>query len=95
MNILECNTQLRNLITAHESYQISLTDYRQQRKQLLEQLDKTLNGTEPTLQNETPAFNQQQAGAVDSNSHDNDKTQPYFSAKLGKCIGFLKGKNEQ
>lgn len=97
MNITEGNKQLRLLTDAHESYKISLLEYRQQRKQILDALDKNLNGI-AAQQPELHAFEQPQAAIPASVSVDNqdvDKTQPYFSAKLGQCFSFLKGKNER
>ncbi|MDA7746886.1 hypothetical protein N8878_06095 [Psychromonas sp.] len=95
MTITECNKQLRVLTNAHESYQLSILEYRQKRKKILDLLDKNFNGTEAEIEqiNETDHQPTQleQTIAVD----DTDKTQPYFSAKLGQCINFLKGKNER
>lgn len=92
MNITECNKHLRILTDAHEAYRISMVDYRQQRKQLLDNLDKNLNGTDPM----SPVVQEQPPLQTDASSSDDiDKTQPYFSAKLGKCISFLKGNNDR
>lgn len=93
MTIIECNKQLRVLTDAHENYTISMSDYRQQRKQIFDRLDKDMNGTDAFI---SPIEQVIEPPLLVKNEMDNrDKTQPYFSAKLGKCISFLKGKNER
>lgn len=86
----QANKQLRMLIDARERDAISWTEYRAKRKQLLDTLDKNLNGVTAKV---APAAEINQLTTA-SDSEFVDKTQPYFSGKLSKCFGFLKGNNE-
>ena len=98
MNIIECNEQLRSLIDQYESAQISMPTYREQRKYLFDAIDKTLNGivaeSVQVIKVET-SFQEEETEAAIVNNESADKTQPYFSSKLGQCISFLKGNNER
>ena len=101
MTIIECNKQLRALTDAHEAYRISMADYRFQRKQMLDNLDKNMNGIDPEVIAANAVSPIPDDNVLPNNedavlaSDDNDKTQPYFSAKLGKCFNFLKGNNDR
>lgn len=85
MNINQCSEELRALTDAHANYQLVFDEYRQQRKRLLDVLDKNYNGVEPIQVILDPQL-PQVAQAVD----DADKTQPYLASKIGKCFNFLK-----
>jgi len=95
MNIIECNEQLRSLINQYERAQISMPTYREQRKYLFDAIDKTLNGIEAESVQVIEMETSFQPKEPVVNNENTDKTQPYFSSKLGQCISFLKGNNER
>ncbi|NQY50743.1 MAG: hypothetical protein HRT50_16910 [Colwellia sp.] len=96
MNINQCSKQLRELTKAHAHYQLSLADYRRERKVLLDALDLNVNGiaasqvTAAPLSVQTPDIGDVQQ--IDNNQQ-LDKTQPYFAKKLDTCMNFIKGSN--
>ena len=96
MNINQCSKQLRELTKAHANYQLSLTDYRRERKVLFDALDLNVNGiaasqvTAAPLSVQTPDIGDVQQI---ENNQQLDKTQPYFAKKLDTCMNFIKGSN--
>jgi hypothetical protein len=99
MNIIECSKQLQALTKAHAHYTISLEEYLQNRKALLDELDLNINGIAIE-----PKASQQEAESVSvavlessieaaGMEEQQDKTQPYFAGKLGQCMSFIKGSN--
>lgn len=98
MNIIECSKKLRELTKAHAHYNVSLADYRRDRKTLFDALDLNVNGIAPyqmavaplSVGIETPDIDNEQQ----IESHQQlDKTQPYFAKKLDTCMNFIKGEN--
>jgi len=88
MNISQSSEQLRALIIKYENHNISIDEYHQQRKILLDALDKQFNGIE-SIQLEQPLVNSVEAQPPA------DKTQPYFASKIEQCMSFLTGANEK
>lgn len=89
MNIKEYSKQLRELTVARADYKISLETYRNQRKYLLDALDKNFNGIES---NQIP--DELSPVEVTDGRDQRDKTQPYLAAKIDKCMSFLTGSND-
>ena len=96
MNINQCSKQLRELTKAHAHYQLSLADYRCERKVLFDALDLNVNGiaasqvTAAQLSVATPDIGDVQQV---ENNQQLDKTPPYFAKKLDTCMNFIKGSN--
>ncbi len=87
MNMIESSKQIRLLAQQHANYQLSFEDYREQRKILLDNLDKQYNGViaeQKEIMAEPIVETQEQL----------DKTQPYLASKIGKLTSFLKRTNE-
>lgn len=89
MNITQCSKQLRELTDARDQYKMTAEAYRIQRKTLFDTLDQNLNGISADQPPEPSLVREE--NSVD----DQDKTQPYLAGKIGKCINFFKGTNEE
>lgn len=85
MNISEYSKQLRVLTELHVNYQLTFEDYRRQRKELLDSIDKQYNGIVEDSDDPPLAHKMEALG---------DKTRPYLSSKIGQCINFLKRNTE-
>lgn len=83
MNMSQCSAQLRALCEQHANYQITFENYRDQRKALLNSLDKHYNGVIAEQVDVLPE-------PVQQTEEQQDKTQPYLASKIGQCISFLK-----
>lgn len=93
MNINECSTQLQQLSKAHSHNEMSLNDYLNARKLLLDALDLNINGIAqqaPPVDLSSTVQMPAQPAATDT-AEPLDKTQPYFAKKLDTCMNFLKG----
>lgn len=95
MNIAEASKQLQALSKAHARNQISLDNYLNDRKILLDSLDQGINGISPKAipqpldMEQTIAIAREELDQVQE-----DKTQPYFASKVDKYMSFIKGSNK-
>jgi len=95
MNISECSKQIQILAKAHAHNHMTLDNYLQERKALLEVLDLNVNGINAQQDKilEMAVAETHESNELNEPNEVQDKTQPYFAKKIDRCMSFIKGSN--